>query len=140
MPALRQKRVRLSLRAVQKITARILTGGYYFSYSCLFSFRSTYRADGRASAALDAGICINYIFIDTGRDRGHGALGLASTAGHALITNLVCHDLLHLLEFVILLYHIFAKSQSFSRFFSSRASFSSVRFLPSRRVRTSSRR
>ena len=54
--------------------------------------RSRYRANASTSAALDAGISVNYGLAVASRNCAYRALAFASTAHDAIIRNYICHS------------------------------------------------
>ncbi len=57
----------------------------------LFSLGCSYRACCRASAAFNAGVCVNNIFVVALCDCSDGAVCRASAAGDAVVFDFVCH-------------------------------------------------
>jgi hypothetical protein len=61
---------------------------------------SANRASLRASTARNAGICIDLILAVTFGDAAHGASFNASAACYAIVTDLVCHLIFLLINFL----------------------------------------
>lgn len=58
----------------------------------LLSSGSIYGTYAGASAAIKTFVCVDHVLVSTLRDSLSRALGSASTAGNAVITDLICHD------------------------------------------------
>ncbi len=58
---------------------------------CLGLYGSTYRAGTGAGAAVDAGICVDHVFVVTSGDSAYGAIGLARTTADALVSDFISH-------------------------------------------------
>ena len=58
----------------------------------LFFYRSANWANASASAAGDAFVNVDNVFVSTSRDSAYWAFSFTSTAGNAIGFNFVCHN------------------------------------------------
>ena len=80
--------------AENRVRRRRVGGGPpgFENIRCLvLRIRSADRADVVASAAVDAGIRVNYILAIPRADRGNRAFSLACAAADAFVVNCICH-------------------------------------------------